>query len=551
MPGESHHDLWWKNAIIYCLDVETFFDSNGDGVGDFHGLTERVDYLAGLGVTCIWLMPFYPSAQRDDGYDITDYYSLDHRLGDFGDFTEFMRTAQAFGIKVIADLVVNHTSDQHRWFQEARSNPESPYRRYYVWADEPPQEEPSIVFPGQQNTNWTFDKQAGQYYFHHFYPEQPDLNVKEPAVRDEMKEIMGFWTQQGLSGFRVDAVPFLIELKGELAEEELTPHGFLKELRSFLGRRNGHAILLGEVDLLPHEQVRFFGNGDELETMFNFYVNQHVYLGLARQDADPVRKALEVLPPIPTTAQWANFLKNHDEQNLSKLTPGEQEEVFAAFGPDPSMQLYGRGIRRRLPAMLGGDPRRIRLAYSLMFSLPGTPVLFYGEEIGMGENLAVEGRLSVRTPMQWKAGPNGGFSLADAKDVVRPFPEGDFAPDKVNVSQQIRDPASLLNWMERLIRRRKEAAEFGFGRYRVFHSGERCVLSHVCDWDGRAVMALHNFSDQECDVDLSAELSEDVFEVVDIWGDQPYDAPKKGRARIGPYGYRWLRLLKKGQELLL
>jgi trehalose synthase len=550
MAGESLIDLWWKNAVVYCLDVETFLDSNGDGVGDFRGLTERVDYLAGLGVTCIWLMPFYPSAQRDDGYDVCDYYSIDKRLGDLGDFTEFVRTAQAHGIKVIVDLVVNHTSDQHEWFQAARSSRDSPYRKYYVWADEPPDEEPSIVFPDQQDSNWTYDEQAGQYYFHHFYHHQPDLNPSEPAVHDEMKEIIGFWLQQGLSGFRIDAVPFLIELTGKTAEE-MRPHDFLKDLRSFASRRQGDALLLGEVDLLPHEQARFFGNDDELDMVLSFYVNQHLYLSLVRKDADPLRKSLEVLPPIPFACQWANFLKNHDEQNLSKLTPNEKDDVFEAFAPDESMRMYGRGIRRRLPTMLEGDGRRLRMAYSLMFSLPGTPVLFYGEEIGMGENLKVEGRLAVRTPMQWKAGPNGGFSLAEPKDLIRALPEGDYGPDKVNVAQQMRDPSSLLNWMERLIRRRKEAAEFGFGSFRVFPAGERCVFSHACDWDGRVVLALHNFSDQECEVRLDEELDEDVIEVVDIWSDQIYRAARNGKAKIGPYGYRWLRLLKKGQELLL
>ena len=285
MPGESNLDLWWKNAIAYCVDVEVFLDSDGDGIGDFKGLTERVDYLAGLGVTCIWLMPFYPSPNRDDGYDICDYYSVDEKLGDMGDFTEFIQTANAMGIKVIVDLVVNHTSIEHPWFQKARRSPKSPYRDYYVWADEPPDTKPSIVFPGEQKTNWTYDDVAKQYYFHHFYPEQPDLNPDDPAVAQEMKEIMGFWIQQGLAGFRVDAVPFLIELQGGPAEEEMTPHGFLKELRAFITRRRGDSVLLGEVNLLPHEQLEFFGDNDQLEMIFNFYVNQHFYLALAREES--------------------------------------------------------------------------------------------------------------------------------------------------------------------------------------------------------------------------------------------------------------------------
>ena len=551
MAGESSHDLWWKNAVIYCLDVETFLDFNGDGIGDFKGLTERVDYLAGIGVTCIWLMPFFPSVNRDDGYDICDYYTVDSRLGDMGDFTDFIHTAQAHGIRVIADLVVNHTSDQHPWFQAARSDPNSRYRRYYIWREEPPDEKPSLVFPGEQISNWTYDEVAQQYYFHHFYSHQPDLNPDEPAVREEMTQIIGFWLQLGLAGFRVDAVPFLIELHGEGAEEEMTPHGFLKDLRAFLGRRTGDAVMLGEVNLAPHEQVTYFGDDDELSLVFSFYVNQHLYLSLARGTPDPLRKALEALPPIPEACQWANFIRNHDEQNLDKLTPAERQEVFAAFAPEKSMQSFDRGMRRRLPAMLGGDQRKLRLAYSLLFSLPGTPVLFYGEEIGMGEDLRLKGRLAVRTPMQWKASPNGGFSTAATKDLLRSQPRGDFGPDKINVAAQRGDPDSMLNWMERVIRRRKEASEFGFGNYRLLDGGTAPVLAHACDWEGRVVIALHNFSDQAQTVDLTKELEEeDVIEVVDIFYDQTYP-PVKTSARVGPYGYRWVRVIKKGQELLL
>jgi trehalose synthase len=550
MPSESQIDVWWKNAVLYCLDVETFLDSDGDGIGDFKGLSERVDYLAGLGVTCIWLMPFYPSNQRDDGYDVCDFYNVDPRLGDLGDFTEFVHTAKAHGIKVIVDLVVNHTSDQHPWFQAARSDRDSPYRNYYIWADEPPEHEPSIVFPGEQRSNWTYDREAGQYYFHHFYEHQPDLNPSEQAVHDEMKEIMGFWLQQGVSGFRVDAVPFLIELAGKAAEE-MTPHDFLKDLRMFAGRRAGNVLLLGEVDLVPNEQVKFFGDDDELNMTLSFYVNQHLYLSLAREEADPLRKSLEVLPPIPSYCQWANFLKNHDEQNLSKLTPAEMEEVFQAFGPDKAMQLYQRGLRRRLPSMLGGDERRLRMAYSLMFSLPGTPVLFYGEEIGMAENLRVKGRLAVRTPMQWKSGPNGGFSVASPRELTRRPPNDEFGPDRVNVAQQRRDPASMLNWMERLIRRRKETGELGFGKFELLDVGQRSVFAHTCDWDGRVVVAIHNLGEEECEVDLAILSGPDVIEVAEIWGDDEYRPPKDGRAQLNGYGYRWFRVLKKGQELLL
>ena len=400
-------DLWWKNAVFYCLDVQTFADSDGDGIGDFAGLTSKVDYLAGLGVTCIWLMPFFPTADKDDGYDITEHYAIDPRLGSFGDFTEFIRTARDRGMRVIADLVVNHTSDQHPWFQASRRSRDSRFREFYVWRDEVPTDGPSgVVFPGRQEGVWSYDADAGQYYLHRFYRHQPDLDVASAAVREEIRKLLGFWLAQGLSGFRVDAVPFLLETEGSLDAMELDPHEYLRDLRAFLSRRVGEAVLLGEVNLPTDEQRRFFGDedGDELQMLFDFHGMQATWLSLARGDARPLIGALRRRPPIPHEGAWASFLRNHDELTLDKLTPAQRDEVFAAFGPDPDMQLYGRGLRRRVPSMLGGDQRWIRMAYSLMFALPGTPTLFYGEEIGMAENLAVEDRLAVRTPMQWTSG---------------------------------------------------------------------------------------------------------------------------------------------------
>jgi trehalose synthase len=496
-------------------------------------------------------MPFYPTPNRDDGYDISDYYGIDPRLGDFGDFTQFVKTADSFGIKVIADLVVNHTSIDHPWFQAARQDRESPYRNFYIWRDEPPEGvKPALVFPGEQTANWTFDETAKQYYFHSFYDHQPDLNANELVVREKMTEIMGFWLQQGIAGFRVDAVPFLIEMDSMPEAKEFVAHHFLRDLRSFLERRKGDAILLGEVNVPPHEQVAFFGDDDELGMIFNFYVNQHLYLALARGSADPVRKALALMPTIPRGCQWANFLKNHDEQNLDKLTTYEREEVFKAFAPMQSMRSYERGIRRRLPSMLN-DPALLRLAYSLMFSLPGTPVLFYGEEIGMGDNLEEKGRMAVRTPMQWKAGPNGGFSTAPAKKLIRALPTGPFAPDKVNVAQQRLEPHSMLNWMERLIRRRKEVAEIGFGQARVIDCKNDNILAHACEFDGRLVIALHNFSSDSAVADLSSEIDGNVVDVVDLWNDQTYPAERGKKRQIGGLGYRWIRIIKKGQELLM
>src|SRR5215211_5114923 len=404
-------DVWWKNAVFYCLDVETFLDDDGDGCGDFSGLCERIDYLTGLGIGCVWLMPFMPSCQRDDGYDITDFYGIDPRLGTHGDLLDVVRTAGEGGIRVIADLVVNHTSNEHPWFKDARRGRDSPFHDFYVWRDEKPEEKPGdIVFPDQENSNWAFDEEAGRWYMHRFYSHQPDLNVANAEVRDEIAQTVGFWLQQGLSGFRVDAVPFLIEPPGTDERTRQDPHELLRDLRRFMGRRRGEAVLLGEVKLAPPQQREFFGDedGDELQVVLSFTVNQAMFLALAREDATPIARALEALPPIPEDCQWANFVRNHDELTLDKLSGDERQEVFAAFGPEKEVQLYGRGLRRRLPTMVDGDERRIRLAYSLAFSLPGTPVLFYGEEIGMAENLAIEGRYSVRAPMQWSADPQAG-----------------------------------------------------------------------------------------------------------------------------------------------
>ncbi|GMA93979.1 hypothetical protein GCM10025881_08030 [Pseudolysinimonas kribbensis] len=405
-------DLWWKSAVIYCLDVEKFMDWDGDGVGDFAGLAHRMDYLHELGVTCLWLMPFYPTPNRDDGYDISDFFGVDPRLGDLGDLVEVMRLAKDRGIRVIVDLVVNHTSDEHPWFRSARADRTSPHRDYYVWRDRPPRNSPEPVFPDVETSVWQLDEQTGQYYLHNFYRFQPDLNVTNPAVRDEVVKIMGFWLQLGVSGFRVDAVPFLVEMdRGDGDPRELeTPMDFLKSLRAFLERREGEAVMLGEANLPRPAQKQYFGgpDGDGLTMQFDFISMQSMYLSLARKDPRPLQKALTSRPATATQSQWANFVRNHDELTLDKLSDEEREEVFDAFAPEERMRVYGRGIIRRLPSMLLGDPRRIRMVYSLLFSLPGTPVLFYGEEIGMGEDLAAGGRAAVRTPMQWTEGRTAG-----------------------------------------------------------------------------------------------------------------------------------------------
>lgn len=537
-------DLWYKNAIIYCLDVETYMDGNGDGVGDFPGLTQRLDYLAGLGITCIWLLPFYPTPNKDNGYDVMDYYSVDPRLGNLGDFVEFTRQATERGIRIIVDLVVNHTSDQHPWFQAACRDPQSKYRDYYVWSETEPEDvEQGIVFPGIQETTWTYNKEAGAYYFHRFYDHQADLNITNPAVREEIQKIMGFWLALGVSGFRVDAAEFLIEVRGQEAQLDVeSPFLYLKELRNFLSWRRSEAILIAEANVPTQRLPKFFGDGDIMQMLFNFIGNQHLVLALAQKRAEPLIKALHTLPNIPHIGQWANFIRNHDELNLDKLSDVQQNEVATAFAPDrQQMWIFGRGIRRRFAPMLDGDPRRLRLAYSLMLTMPGTPVINYGEELGMGDDLSLAERNPARTPMQWSDEPNAGFSTAPAEQLVLPVvEEGTFSYHHINVIRQRQEPDSLLNWIERAIRMRKECPEFGWGEWQILDTGNPHVFAHRCKWRGNTVLAIHNLADQPCTVTL--DLRDDERHLIELLGDQPYEAIEEvSDMHLEGYGYRWFR----------
>ncbi len=556
-------DLWWKNAVLYCADVESFLDTDGDGRGDLTGMTQRLDYLAELGVTCLWLMPFYPSPNRDDGYDITDYYAVQPRLGSLGDFVELVRTARDRGIRVIADLVVNHTSDLHPWFKAARSDKESPFREWYVWRDEDPGDtKQQVAFPDQEDSLWQYDEKAGQFYLHRFYRTEPDLDVSNPKVRDEIAKIAGFWLELGLSGFRVDAVPALLDETGFTEEDRSQlpdPHDFLRELRAFLGRRVGDAMLLGEVNLEYQDQLEFFGGdaGDELSMQFDFITMQQMYLSLARQDARPMIASLSRRPVLPRSCQWATFVRNHDELTLDKLSVPEREEVFAAFGPQEDMQLYGRGLRRRLPPMLSGDPRRIRMVYSLLFSLPGTPVLFYGEEIGMGENLAIPDRYAVRSPMQWTAGPNGGFSTAKPSKLVRPVTQDGFSPEHVNVEAQRREPDSLLSFMTLLVRRYRECPELGWGDWTVIEQPEHALLAAEHSLDGDSMITLHNLGADPLTARVAVGPWPAGTRLVDLLDGSSPDAPDvpdhPGQLEIPleGYGFRWLRVVPPGDRRLL
>ncbi|WKB51835.1 alpha-amylase family protein [Eleftheria terrae] len=534
---------WYKNAIIYCLDVKTFCDGNGDGIGDFTGLAQKLDYLAGLNIDCIWLQPFYPSPMRDNGYDIVDYYGVDPRLGTLGDFVEFSRRARNRGMRVMIDLVVNHTSIDHPWFQAARSDPESPYRDYYVWSrEEPADAREGTVFPGEQTRTWTWDREAKAYYFHRFYDHQPELNIANPAVRREIEKITGFWLELGVTGFRIDALPFLIELKNLSQDGQADPHAYLRELRHHVQTLCGEVCLMAEANLAPEAVPDYFGDGDKIHMSFNFWANQHLFLALARKDASLIRRAFEDLPPLPDSCQWNNFLRSHDELDLARLSEEDRQEVFRAFGPEERMQLYGRGIRRRLAPMLGNDRRRLELAHSLMLTLPGTPVLRYGDELGMGDDLGLPDRESVRTPMQWSADANGGFSsAAPGKLALPPVADGEYGWPTVNVEAQRRDPDSLLNWLERVLRRRKETPEFGLGRCTWLDTGRRELLAHRFDLGESTVFAVHNLGARRVKFELPVGEAGQCLH--DVLAHRRHEVEEDGhyRLELEPYGYRWLR----------
>jgi len=542
------NDLWYKNAIIYCLSVGTFMDSDGDGVGDFKGLMRRLDYLQGLGITAIWLMPFQTSPHRDDGYDISDYYGVDPRYGTLGDFVEFAHAAQQRSIRVIIDLVVNHTSDAHPWFKEARKDARSKYRDWYVWSKQRPRNaDQGVVFPGVQKSTWTYDHEAKAWYFHRFYDFQPDLNTSHPMVQAEILKIMGFWIQQGVSGFRMDAVPFVISTKGPDVGKPREQYDMLRALREFLQWRQGDSIVLAEANVLPDTDMNYFGDdGERLQMMFNFQVNQHLFYALAAADCRPLVKAMQATKPRPATAQWGLFLRNHDELDLGRLSEAQRQKVFAAFAPDPRMQLYERGIRRRLAPMLGGDQRMLEMAFSLLFTLPGTPVLRYGDELGMGDDLTLPERHCARTPMQWSNEPHGGFTKSD-RPLMPVISGGPYGFEHINAAIQRRHPDSLLNWTERIIRMRKEVPEIGWGDFTVLPVRDPAVLVIRYDWRNNSVLFVHNLADTPREIVFSVGLTGEEAEhgklLINLLAEDHSRAGKDGRHRlvIEAYGYRWYR----------
>ena len=545
MPGQD--TPWYKNAVVYAVDVEAFQDSTGSGVGDFAGLTSRLDYLNHLGVNCLWLLPFYPTPNRDNGYDVADYYGVDDRHGTLGDFVDFVTEAEERGIHVLIDLVVNHTSDQHPWFQRAREG-DARYRDYYVWSENPPEEDPDrgSVFPGEVEDArvWTYDDEAGAYYYHRFYPFQPDLDLSNPDVRDEIRQIMNFWLRLGVDGFRLDAATLMIQEKRPGMPDYDDPFELLSELRANATHERGDVVFMAEADDEPSKLPSYARGGGGMDMLLNFPGSAHLFAALATGRAETLDEMYDLLPDLSAESQWVNFLRNYDELNLGRLSAALRDETFDAIAPDEEMRIYGRGVRRRLAPMLDGDRDRLELAFSLLFSMPGTPLLTYGDEIGMGEDLSLPGRTAVRTPMQWSAAENAGFSDAPADDLVRPVvSEGRFGYDRVNVADQWATRGSLLNFVEHLIGMRHETPEIGAGETTRLDTDDPAVFANRFDHEGRTVLVAHNLADDPVTATLDLDGDAAGGTIVGLLGDgEVRTTAGVVEIDLGAFGYRWLRI---------
>jgi maltose alpha-D-glucosyltransferase/alpha-amylase len=540
--------LWFKDAVFYQVYLRAFADSNGDGHGDLRGLTQKLDYLQALGVDCLWLMPIYPSPLLDDGYDIADYYGVHPDYGTLDDFKTFLAEAHARGLRVIADLVLNHTSDQHPWFQAARADRQSPFRDYYVWSDTDQKfKDARLIFLDIEKSNWTWDATAGQYFWHRFYASQPDLNFDNPAVRAEMLNVAKFWLDLGLDGFRADAVPYLFEREGTNCENLPETHAYLKELRRFVDEHypKGGRILLAEANQWPQDVRAYFGDGDEFHMAFHFPVMPRIYMALARADRTPIVDILARTPPIPAHCQWCTFLRNHDELTLEMVTPEERDSMWRTYAPEARMRL-NLGIRRRLAPLLDGDRRKVELLSSILFTLPGAPIIYYGDEIGMGDNIWLDDRDGVRTPLQWDAGPNAGFSTRDVP------PERLYAPviaderfgyQRVNVAAQRADPDSLWHTLRRMIAVRKQQRAFGQGACEFLPVENRAALAVVRTFADETILAIHSLSpaEQHILLDLrrwSGARVHDLLAARTLREVTPDPHP----LALPPYGYLWLKL---------
>ena len=537
---DSTDELWYKHAVIYTLDVEVFKDSDGDGVGDFNGLISRLGYIDSLGVDAIWLAPFQPTPNRDDGYDVSDYYTVDPRLGGMQQFNAFVREAAEADLKIIMDLVVNHTSDEHPWFTDARKDKNSKYHDWYVWSDDRPKNfDKGMVFPGVQDAIWTQDSVSGKYYYHRFYKFQPDLNVQNVEVQAEIRKVIRFWMTNGIDGFRVDAVPFFIEVPQKTGEKFELQYDLLAEMRNYVDSIDKQAVILGEANVLPDENKNFFGeNGEGMPMMFNFFVNQHLFYALATGEVKPLVEALNKTKEIPKDAEWGQFLRNHDEVDLGRLSKNERDKVYKVFGPEKSMQLYDRGIRRRLAPMMNNNRKQLELAYSVLMALPSTPVLRYGDEIGMGDNLKLKERLSVRTPMQWNDNPNAGFT--SAKAAVRPVIESPpFDYKTVNVEKQLSSENSLLEWTMRMVRLRKSCPEISYGDWEIVNTPSDNILAIKYQWNGKHLLVIHNFSSEPDLINVKDVVKDEAKNLLE---DKATFETLGDEIQLEGYEYRWYQV---------
>jgi maltose alpha-D-glucosyltransferase/alpha-amylase len=536
--------LWYKDAIIYQVHVRTFRDSNGDGIGDFRGLAEKLDYLRELGVNALWLMPFFPSPLRDDGYDISDYRSVHPSYGTLDDFKNFLTAAHDRGIRVIVEMVLNHTSDQHPWFQESRSSLVNPRRDWYVWSDTDARYRGvRIIFLDTETSNWARDPVSKSYYWHRFFSHQPDLNSDNPAVREEMWSVMQFWLEMGVDGFRLDAVPYLVEREGTSCENLPETHAVLKELRSKLDQYFPGKMLLAEANQWPADLRQYFAEGDEFHMAFHFPLMPRMFMGVKLEDRKPIMDILQQTPGIPDSCQWCLFLRNHDELTLEMVTDIERDYMYDTYAGDKAMRL-NLGIRRRLASLLDNDRRRVELMTGMLMSLPGTPIIYYGDEIGMGDNIHLGDRNGVRTPMQWDGGWNAGFSSADPESLYSPLIlDPVYGYPAVNVHSQKRSGHSLLAWMQRIIETRKSTQVFGRGSIEFLHPANHRVLAYVRQFKAETVLVVNNLSSsaQAVELDLRrykgnilVEMSgRNIFPRI---GDLPY------LLTLGPYQFYWFRL---------
>jgi len=537
-------NLWYKDAVIYQLHVRTFSDSNGDGIGDFAGLTQRLDYLQDLGITAIWLLPFYPSPLRDDGYDIADYGSVHPSYGSLDDFKTFLTAAHNRGIRMIIEMVLNHTSDQHPWFKEARSSHDNPKRDWYVWSETDTRYEGvPIIFVDTETSNWAWDPISKSYYWHRFFSHQPDLNFDNPAVLEAMWEVMRFWLDLGVDGFRFDAVPYLVEREGTLCQNLPETHAIIRNLRKRLDQAYPGRMLLAEANNWPDDVRPYFGDGDEFHAAFHFPLMPRMFMSVKLEDRKPIIDVLEKTPEIPGTCQWCIFLRNHDELTLEMVTDVERDYMYDEYAVDKTMRI-NRGIRRRLAPMMDNDRRRIELLNGLLMSMPGTPIVYYGDEIGMGDNIYLGDRNGVRTPMQWNGERNAGFSSADPERLYSPvISNAVYGSQVINVDSQERSGHSLLRWMKSLIQLRNTFQVFGRGTIQFLKPSNHRVLAYVRQLGDETVLIVNNLSNSAQAVELDVRrfkghIPIEMFgrNLFPRFGDLPY------LLTLGPYQFYWFQL---------